>query len=123
MGPLDHSSTRSTLVPDHQACSDFLNRYLVTATVDGIHRVDYDAVTAEDYENLRQYFLSLQDILVTGLSRAQQLPYWINLYNAFTVHLIVEHSPLDSILEIRFDFFDFGPWDENYSVLKARKFH
>ena len=81
----------SFLVTDHQSWSNFLNRYLVTTTLDGIYRVDYDAVTAEDHENLKQYLLSLQSILVTDLSRTQQLPYWINLYNAFTVHLIVEH--------------------------------
>ena len=58
-----------------------------------------------------QYILMLQDVSVTRLSRAQ-LPYWINLYNAFTVHLVLEHYPLDSIVDIRFGFFDFGPWDE-----------
>ena len=40
------------------------------------------------------------------------MPYWINLYNAFTVHLILEHYPQDSIVDIRYGFFDFGPWDE-----------
>ena len=59
-----------------------------------------------------QYILMLQDVSVTRLSRVQQLPYWINLYNAFTVHLVLEHYPLDSIVDIRFGFFDFGPWDE-----------
>ena len=102
----------STLVPDHQAWSDFLGRYLVTSALDGINRVDYAGVTAEDRDRLKQYLLSLQEIAVSRLSRVQQLPYWINLYNAFTVHLVLEHYPLDSIVDIRFGFFDFGPWDE-----------
>ena len=102
----------STLVPDHQAWSDFLGRYLVTSALDGINRVDYAGVTAEDRDRLKQYLLRLQEIPVSRLSRVQQLPYWINLYNAFTVHLVLEHYPLDSIVDIRYGFFDFGPWDE-----------
>ena len=102
----------STLVPDYQIWSDFLRRYLDTSNSDGIHRVDYAGVTAEDREGLKKYLLRLQKIPVSRLSRIQQLPYWINLYNAFTVHLILEHYPLDSIVDIRYGFFDFGPWDE-----------
>ena len=102
----------SSLAPDHQLWSDFLRRYLDTSNSDGIHRVDYAGVTAEDREGLKQYLLRLQKIPVSRLSRIQQLPYWINLYNAFTVHLILEHYPLDSIVDIRYGFFDFGPWDE-----------
>ena len=102
----------STLAPDYQIWSDFLRRYLDTSNSDGIHRVDYAGVTAEDREGLKQYLLRLQKIPVSRLSRIQQLPYWINLYNAFTVHLILEHYPLDSIVDIRYGFFDFGPWDE-----------
>ena len=102
----------STLVPDYQIWSDFLRRYLDTSNSDGIHRVDYAGVTAEDQEGLKQYLLRLQKIPVSRLSRIQQLPYWINLYNAFTVYLILEHYPLDSIVDIRYGFFDFGPWDE-----------
>ena len=102
----------STLAPDYQIWSDFLRRYLDTSNSDGIHRVDYAGVTAEDREGLKQYLLRLQKIPVSRLSRIQQLPYWINLSNAFTVHLILEHYPLDSIVDIRYGFFDFGPWDE-----------
>ena len=102
----------STLAPDYQIWSDFLRRYLDTSNSDGIHRVDYAGVTAEDREGLKQYLLRLQKIPVSRLSRIQQLPYWINLYNTFTVHLILEHYPLDSIVDIRYGFFDFGPWDE-----------
>ena len=102
----------SSLAPDHQLWSDFLRRYLDTSNSDGIHRVDYAGVTAEDREGLKQYLLRLQKIPVSRLSRIQQLPCWINLYNAFTVHLILEQYPLDSIVDIRYGFFDFGPWDE-----------
>ena len=95
----------SKLTPDYQKWSDFVRQYLDTSNSDGIHRVDYAGVTAEDREGLKQYLLRLQKIPVSRLSRIQQLPYWINLYNAFTVHLILEHYPLDSIVDIRYRFF------------------
>ena len=92
----------STLAPNYQIWSDFLRHYLDTSNSDGIHRVDYAGVTAEDREGLKQYLLRLQKMPVSRLSRIQQLPYWINLYNAFTVHLILEHYPLDSIVAVSY---------------------
>ena len=95
----------STLSPDYQIWSDFLRRYLDNSNSDGIHRVDYAGLTAEDLEDLKQYLLRLQKIPVSRLSRIQQLSYWINLYNPFTFHLILEHYPLDSIVDICSGFF------------------
>lgn len=38
-------------------------------------------------------------------TRDQKMAYWINVYNAFTVKLIVDHYPLESIKDIE------EPWD------------
>ena len=102
----------STLATDYQIWSDFLRRYLDNSNSDGIHRVDYAGVTAEDQEGLKQYLLRLQKIPVSGLSRIQQLPYWINLYNAFTVHLLTSVT----------DFLISAPGMKNCFKLKMRKF-
>ena len=113
--------SESRLPVDHTPWSDILARYLVTTTPDRIHLFKYAEVSSKDQEKLMQYILMLQDVPVTRLSRAQQLPYWINLYNAFTVHLVLEHYPLDSIVDIRFGFFDFGPWDEKLLRIEGEK--
>ena len=39
-------------------------------------------------------------------SKAEQLAYWINAYNALTVQLILKHYPLNSIQDIR------KPWEQ-----------
>ena len=37
---------------------------------------------------------------MTGFTRAERMAYWINGYNAYTVKLILEHYPVDSIKDI-----------------------
>ena len=49
----------------------------------------------------RRYVEGLEGTPVTALGRDAQLAFWINLYNAATVRLIVDHYPVASILDIR----------------------
>lgn len=45
-------------------------------------------------------------------SRDEQLAYWINAYNAFTVELILDHYPVESIKDIKSGIpFVNGVWD------------
>ncbi len=44
-------------------------------------------------------------------SRAEVLAYWINAYNAFTVKLIIDHYPLESIKDI------VNPWDKKFFTI------
>ncbi len=37
--------------------------------------------------------------------------YWINLYNALTIKLVLDHYPVASIRDISPGLFSFGPWD------------
>lgn len=46
-------------------------------------------------------------------SREEQMCYWINAYNAFTVQLILENYPIESIMDI-----DGGkPWDREWIAI------
>ena len=78
----------------------------------GIARVAYGEVTAADAAALNAYLDVLQDLDPVSLSRDGQLAYWINLYNAKTVSVILEHYPVRSIRAIRMHPIDPGPWDE-----------
>ena len=44
--------------------------------------------------------------------RDEQFAYWVNLYNALTVKVVLDHYPVDSILDIGIShgLFAFGPW-------------
>ncbi len=97
---------------DHRAWDSFLAKYLITDDPSGINLVRYRSVKQEDREILKDYLLHLQQIEISRYSPAEQEAFWINLYNARTVELILEHYPVSSITEISFGFFSFGPWDE-----------
>lgn len=105
----------SASVVDHRAWGGFLRRYAV-ANPDGVVRLPYGRVTAEDRQALARYVASLQGVPVSSLRRAEQLAYWVNLYNALTVKLVLDHYPVKSIRDIRLGggltaaFFG-GPWD------------
>jgi len=94
---------------DHQRWDQLLQRYVVEAK-DGINRFGYHRVSSEDRQQLADYLASLAATPVSQLSREHQLPFWINLYNALTVQVILKNYPVDSIRDIRSGFFSAGPW-------------
>lgn len=81
--------------PDHDPFSKMLNKYV---TNDG--KVNYKGFK-NDQQALKNHILALeQNPPKKEWSKNDQLAYWINLYNALTVNLIIENYPLESILEI-----------------------
>ncbi len=101
----------SDLAVDHAPWTAFLEKYLVQGK-DGINRLDYRGVTPEDRALLDGYLERLAGTPVDRLSRGAQLPFWINLYNALTVQVVLEHLPVDSIRDIDISpgLFASGPW-------------
>jgi hypothetical protein len=106
----DPSSTEQI---NHNIWQGWLNRYLSTAE-DGITYIDYASVTAEDKQQLAAYIFDLGSLPISLYNRNQQRAYWINLYNALTIELIVKHYPVDSIRDIDISpgFFSNGPWQK-----------
>ena len=101
----------STTVVDHSEWTVLLGRYLDTDTADGVYRFDYAGVTAADRSRLQGYLESLEAVRVSQLNKTEQYAYWFNVYNAFTVEVILEHYPVDSIREINISgLFARGPW-------------
>lgn len=49
-------------------------------------------------------------------SRPKEMAFWINVYNAFTIKLIVDNYPLKSITDIK------DPWKKDFIVLKGTKY-
>lgn len=104
----DPDSTRTI---DHAAWTALLDRYLQPGE-DGIARFDYAAVSKEDRRRLDAYILQLAGTDIAAHDRDEQLAYWINLYNALTVDVVLEHYPVESIRDIDISpgFFSNGPW-------------
>lgn len=99
---------------DHSAWDSLLSRY-VTQSPDGINRVDYAALKATDAAALRGYLSAMQAIDITQYPRDEQFAYWVNLYNAATVDLIIANYPVDSIRDLGLPVL--GPWKDK--ILKV----
>tara|TARA_E500000305_G_scaffold30749_1_gene23420 strand:- start:1847 stop:2680 length:834 start_codon:yes stop_codon:yes gene_type:complete len=110
----------SGIAVDHAGWDRFLGGYVRPGN-DGINRVAYGAVTPEDRAKLDGYIDMLAAIPVHSLSRAEQLPFWVNLYNALTVRVVLEHYPVGSIRDIDISpgFFADGPWGKKLVTVEG----
>jgi hypothetical protein len=111
----DKYDASSTTRVDHSLWESFLQVYLVTDDPSGVNLVRYSEVTESDRKKLSAYLEQLQQVRVTGLNRAEQEAYWINLYNALTVKIVLDHYPVKSIRDINLSsgligLFTGGPW-------------
>ena len=79
----------------HEKWDGLLQQY-----VDSNGNVDYAGMQAQE-SVLNDYL----DILKANAPEStwasdKEMAYWINLYNAFTVHLILKHYPINSIMDL-----------------------
>ena len=94
----------SVVSVDHTAWDNFLVRYVVIGD-DGINRVAYARAQKKGKNELHNYLKALRHVEVLKLNRNEQIAYWINLYNALAVRLVLEFYPIVSIRDID------GAWD------------
>lgn len=81
---------------DHHVWQAFLTRYVQPQTP-GRERLAYAAVTAADRARLDGYLHYLQQIPVSRYPLREQRAYWLNLYNARVVQLVLQHWPMQSL--------------------------
>jgi hypothetical protein len=80
-------------------------------------------VTPSDRESLDAYIGGLAALRVSKYNRAEQLAYWINLYNALTVRLILDHYPVASIRDIDISpgLLADGPWNKDLVTVEGQR--
>jgi hypothetical protein len=103
----------STATIDHGRWQRLLETH-IRADGDGLNRFDYRGPGAAERESLEAYIAELAGLPIDGYDRAEQAAFWINLYNALTVRVILEHYPVESIRDIDISpgLFADGPWDK-----------
>ena len=107
----DDREDSSTVTLDHSVWQALLDEYLNDQTDDGVNRFNYDGMLEADKSQLESYLNYLQGIEPRQLNSNEQMAYWINMYNAATVSVVLENGPnLSSIREIRSGIFARGPW-------------
>lgn len=84
-------------VPDTSGYASLLKAY-----VDDDGSVGYDALAKDSdaVAALDAYIASLADAPLDRFTRDQHLATLVNAYNAFTLRLILDHAPVDSIYDI-----------------------
>ncbi len=103
--------------PDHGPWDAILGRHLRMGR-DGIARLDYASV---DRNALRGYLEHLTAIDPATLPRDTAFAYWVNLYNALTVHVVTGAWPVRSIREIGGSLLAPGPWREPLITVAGRR--
>lgn len=85
-----------TTPPSHHLWDELLKKH-----VNSEGMVDYEGFI-QDKEQLEEYLNLLSNVPPDPetWSEEEQLAYWINAYNAFTVELIAKNYPLESIEEL-----------------------
>jgi hypothetical protein len=115
-----HDET-STATIDHRALDEFLAEYLVSDDDGGLTRVAYGTVTPEDRRALGAYIDMLEAQDIAALNRNEQFAYWVNLYNAATLALVLDNTPIASIRGINDGLLSPGPWDRELVTVNGRR--
>jgi hypothetical protein len=85
-----------------------------------VSTVAYSRVSASDKQRVGDYIVSLEGVRVGSLNRSEQFAYWVNLYNAGTVRLILDRYPVKSIRDIKLGgLFSSGPWDAKLFIVEG----
>jgi hypothetical protein len=110
----------STATIDHSDWDGLLARYVMAGS-DGLNRFDYKGVSPEDRNALKAYIGRLAAVPVSTYARPEQRAYWINLYNALTVDVVLDHYPVDSIRDIDISpgLFSDGPWGKTLVTVEG----
>ncbi|MBO6631454.1 MAG: DUF547 domain-containing protein [Psychroserpens sp.] len=95
--------TNGRFISDHYNWDDLLQKHVTESG-----NVDYIGFK-KDETALNQYLLSLGDNPPeASWTDARRLVYWMNAYNAFTVKLILNNYPVNSIKDIK------DPWNQRF---------
>ncbi|MDO8860899.1 DUF547 domain-containing protein [Haliea sp. E1-2-M8] len=117
--------TRQALAFDysHQQFAGVLSSHVQWQEDGGNSVVDYAALQAAP-EELERYLEQLSAVEAAEFKRwptNEQLAFLINAYNAFTLKLIVDHYPVDSIRDI--GRFWQSPWKLRFFTLLGEQMH
>ncbi|MDG4721564.1 MULTISPECIES: DUF547 domain-containing protein [Thalassospira] len=119
----------STIRIDHAKWQAVLDRF-VAEPEPGVTTFDYQAALddrANGIDLVAGYVADMVLVQVSALNRAQQMAYWINLYNALTVKVVLDHYPVVSIRDIDISpglfslgLFSSGPWGKKLITVEGR---
>ena len=118
----DHDPTNTERL-DHSEWQALLDAYLITDDPSGINLVDYAGLQANDADRKRlvDYIDYLQGLDPRQYAKDVQMAYWINLYNAVTLQVVLDEYPVESIKEIHEGVIPgTGPWGDVHAMVAGQ---
>ncbi len=108
----DSHDEASTATISHDAWQQVLDEYVMPGE-DGINLVAYAKLAeGSGHDLLKRYIRETTAIDPRGLSKDEQFAYWVNLYNAVTIDVVLQYPKKKSILRMGKRLFAIGPWDD-----------
>ncbi len=111
------SSETSDAAIDHSVWNNLLQEYVVEGS-DGVNLVEYNRFKSEASDDLASYLAAMQAVAIEDFGPDEQFAFWVNLYNAATVDVILKNLPLDSIRDI--GLLGTGPWKDDAVTVSGR---
>lgn len=105
---------------DHQLFTSVLQTYVKNGLV------DYKGLTQD--KKLDKYLNQLSETNPDKLSRNEKLAFWINAYNAFTLEVVRDNYPIESITELHTGGKIIGyllgktVWDKEFITINKKKY-
>jgi len=115
-----NSDEQSNIVVDHSLWQTTLDDYLVSDTENRVAQFDYQGYLDDQTQLLDEYIDYLSSINPTELNREEQFAFWVNLYNALTVQIVLENYPVDSIKNLGEATFPPGPWNDEAVMVSGK---
>ena len=118
----DHDPTNTERL-DHSEWQALLDAYLITDDPSGVNLVDYAKLQANaaDRGRLARYIEHLQGLDPRRYAKDVQMAYWINLYNAVTVRVVLDGYPVASIKDIHEGLIPgTGPWGDVHAMVAGQ---
>ncbi len=114
----DQSVATNEAAISHEAWQSFLDNFLVQQGEYTL--VKYREVPDSEKTKLKNYIASLANLDPRQYSKPEQYAYWVNLYNAITVDLILDAYPIKSITKLG-GLFSFGPWEDDVVKVQGKE--
>jgi hypothetical protein len=102
---------------------DALVRSAVKPDAEGYNRVDYKSLKGSRGA-LQAYLADLEAATPSAMSKAEAKAYWINLYNAKTLDVVLDKYPVSSIKKINLGgggIFGSGPWSAKLMKVEGQE--
>lgn len=92
---------------DHGPLAALLDRHILKRS-DGVHLFAYGDLSQAERGSLDRYIQALAGFAIDSLDRREQYAFWLNLYNALVLRLVLSRYLVLSIRDIDFGIGPFG---------------